>query len=156
MEWKEEQYEQLQKLIDDHKNQEGALMPVMQGAQEIFGCLPQDVQEKIAEGLGVTLSDVYGVSTFYSQFALEPKGKNVISVCLGTACYVKGAQAVLDKFCDTLGIKPGSTTKDGKFTLQATRCLGACGLAPVLMINDDVHGRVTPEEVPAILADYED
>ncbi|MDD4081739.1 MAG: NADH-quinone oxidoreductase subunit NuoE [Eubacteriales bacterium] len=156
MELKNEMYGRLQKVIEDHKSQEGALMPVMQAAQEIFGCISQDVQEKIADGLGVTLSEVYGVATFYSQFALEPKGHNVISVCMGTACYVKGAQAVLDKFSEALGVKPGHTTEDGKFTLQATRCLGACGLAPVLMINEDVHGRVTPEEVHAILAQYED
>lgn len=156
MEVTQDKYAQLQKVIDEHKNQEGALMPVMQAAQDIFGYLPQDVQIQIAEGLGITLSDVYGVATFYSQFALEPKGENVISVCLGTACYVKGAQAILDKICESLGIKPGGTTADGKFTLQATRCVGACGLAPVLMINEDVHGRVTPEEVPAILAQYED
>lgn len=156
MEVTQDKYAQLQKVIDEHKGQEGALMPVMQAAQEIFGCLPQDVQIQIADGLGITLSDVYGVATFYSQFALEPKGENVISVCLGTACYVKGAQAILDKICDSLGIKPGGTTADRKFTLQATRCVGACGLAPVMMINEDVHGRVTPEEVPAILAQYED
>ncbi len=156
MEVTQDKYAQLDQVINEHKDQEGALMPVMQAAQHIFGCLPQDVQEKIADGLGLTLSDVYGVATFYSQFALEPKGQNVISVCMGTACYVKGAQAVLDKICEALGIKPGGTTEDGKFTIQATRCVGACGLAPVLMINDDVHGRVTPEEVTAILADYED
>jgi len=156
MEVTQDKYAQLQKVIDEHKGQEGALMPIMQAAQEIFGCLPQDVQIQIADGLDITLSDVYGVATFYSQFALEPKGENVISVCLGTACYVKGAQAILDKICDSLGIKPGGTTADGKFTLQATRCVGACGLAPVMMINEDVHGRVTPEEVPAILAQYED
>lgn len=156
MEPKKDKFEQLQHILEEHKGQHGALMPVMQAAQEIFGCLSQDVQEAIADGLGVTLSEVYGVATFYSQFALQPKGQNIISVCMGTACYVKGAQAVLDKFSEALGIKPGGTTEDGKFTLQATRCLGACGLAPVLMINEDVHGRVTPEEVHAILAHYED
>jgi NADH:ubiquinone oxidoreductase subunit E len=114
------------------------------------------VQIKIAEGLDITLSEVYGVATFYSQFALAPKGENIITVCLGTACYVKGAQAILDKISDILDVKPGGTTKDGKFTLDATRCVGACGLAPVIIINDDVHGRVTPEDVPAILAQYED
>ncbi|MGI6687148.1 MAG: NADH-quinone oxidoreductase subunit NuoE [Christensenellales bacterium] len=156
MEVTQDKYAQLQKVIDEHKDQKGALMPVMQAAQDIFGCLPQDVQIKIAEGLDITLSEVYGVATFYSQFALAPKGENIINVCMGTACYVKGAQAILDKICDSLGIKPGGTTEDGKFTLQATRCVGACGLAPVMMINEDVHGRVTPEEVPAILAQYED
>jgi len=131
-------------------------MPIMHAAQEIFSYLPQDVQIEIAEGLGITLSEVYGVATFYSHFSLEPKGEHVISVCMGTACYVKGAQAVLDKLSDSLGIQPGGTTKDGKFTLLATRCLGACGLAPVLTVGEAVHGRVTPDEVPAILSLYED
>jgi len=156
MELMKDKYHQLKQVIDDHRDQDGALMPVMQAAQEIFGCLPQDVQEKIADGLGVTLSEVYGVATFYSQFTLQPKGQNVISVCMGTACYVKGSQAVLDKLSDSLGVKPGGTTKDGKFTLLATRCLGACGLAPVLTVDESVHGRVTPDEVPAILSIYED
>lgn len=155
MDQKTEKFAQLTKVIEEHKNEEGPLMPVMHAAQEIFGCIPQDVQERIADGLGITLSEVYGVATFYSQFALQPKGLHVISVCMGTACYVKGAQAVLDKLSEALGVKPGGTTEDGRFTLQATRCLGACGLAPVLMIDNDVHGRVTPEEVHAILAQYE-
>jgi len=152
---KAQQMEQLRQVIREHKDTPGPLMPVMQAAQDIFGYLPEDVQIEIAEGLGVTLSDVYGVATFYSQFALEPKGEHVISVCMGTACYVKGAQAVLDKLADSLGIQPGGTTKDGKFTLLATRCLGACGLAPVLTVDDEVHGRVTPESTPATLAIYE-
>ncbi|HOQ63846.1 MAG TPA: NADH-quinone oxidoreductase subunit NuoE, partial [Clostridia bacterium] len=148
---KQAQLEKLRQVIREHKDTPGPLMPVMQAAQNIFGYLPEDVQIEIAEGLGVTFSEVYGVATFYSQFTLEPKGEHVISVCMGTACYVKGAQAVLDKLADSLGIQPGGTTRDGKFTLLATRCLGACGLAPVLMVDDQVHGRVTPESVPAIL-----
>ncbi|NLO13766.1 MAG: NADH-quinone oxidoreductase subunit NuoE [Clostridiales bacterium] len=156
MEVTQDKYAQLQQVIDEYKDQQGPLMPVMQAAQEIFGCLPQDVQEKIADGLNITLSDVYGVATFYSQFALAPKGTHVINVCMGTACYVKGAQAVLDKLSESLGVKPGGTTADGKFTLQATRCIGACGLAPVIMVDEDVHGRLSPEDVPAILAKYED
>ena len=153
---KKEKFDQLHKVIQDHKDMPGPLMPVMHAAQEIFGYLPQEVQIEIAEGLGITLSEVYGVATFYSQFSLEPKGEHVISVCMGTACYVKGSQAVLDKLSDSLGVKPGDTTKDGKFTLLATRCLGACGLAPVLTVDESVHGRVTPDEVPAILSIYED
>ena len=108
----------------------------------------------IADGLGVTLSEVYGVATFYSQFSLQPKGEYVCGVCLGTACYVKGSQKVLDKLCSELGVEVGQTTKDGRFTVQATRCLGACGLAPVMMINDEVYGRLTPEDIPDILAKY--
>ena len=147
-------YEQLDQIILRHKNEAGALMPVMQEAQEIFGCVPLDVQERIAEGLHVTLSEVYGVATFYSQFALEPKGKYVVSVCLGTACYVKGSQQVLDKICEELGTPSGKTSSDGMFTIQATRCIGACGLAPVMTINEDVHGRITADDVPGILSKY--
>ena len=149
-----EKFEKLAQVIQDHKEQKGALMPVLQEAQNIFGCVSEDVQKIIAEGLGVTRSEVYGVATFYSQFSLQPKGEYVCGVCLGTACYVKGSQAVLDKLCEELEIQPGDTTKDGKFTVQATRCLGACGLAPVMMINDDVFGRLTPAEIPGILEKY--
>ena len=113
-----------------------------------------DVQKYIAAALHTTLSDVYGVATFYSQFSLQPKGEYLISVCLGTACYVKGSQKVLDKLSEELEIPVGSTSKDGKFTLQATRCLGACGLAPVMTINDEVYGRLTPDQIPTILEKY--
>jgi len=130
------------------------VMPVLQEAMNIFGYVPQDVQEIIAEGLGVTLSEVYGVATFYSQFSLEAKGEYVIGVCLGTACYVKGSQKIMDELTKQLGVEVGRTTKDGKFTLNATRCLGACGLAPVMMINDEVYGRLTPDQVSGILDQY--
>ncbi|MEA4927252.1 MAG: NADH-quinone oxidoreductase subunit NuoE [Candidatus Limiplasma sp.] len=146
-----EKFAELQKVIDEHKGQKGALMPVLQEAQGIFGCVPMDVQEYIADALDTTLSEVYGVATFYSQFSLQPKGKYVIGVCMGTACYVRGAQKVLDRVVKELGVEVGSTTEDGMFTLQATRCLGACGLAPVMMINDEVFGRLTEEEIPGIL-----
>lgn len=149
-----EKYEKLAQVIQEHKEQQGALMPVLQAAQNIFGCVPMDVQEIIADGLGVTLSEVYGVATFYSQFSLQPKGEYVCGVCLGTACYVKNSQKVLDRLCAELEIEVGQTTKDGRFTIQATRCLGACGLAPVMMINDDVYGRLTEDQVPGILAKY--
>ncbi len=149
-----EKYAQLQESINKHKGERGAVMPVLQEAMTIFGYVPQDVQEMIADGLGVTLAEVYGVSTFYSQFSLEPKGQNVIGVCLGTACYVKGSQKIIDKLTEELKVEPGRTTADGLFTLNATRCLGACGLAPVMMINDEVYGRLTPDQVPAILDNY--
>ena len=149
-----EKYEKLQEAIAKHKGERGAVMPVLLEAMNIFGYVPQDVQEMIADGLGATLSEVYGVSTFYSQFSLEPKGEHVIGVCLGTACYVKGSQKVLDRLSEELKIEVGRTTKDGKFTLNATRCLGACGLAPVMMIGDEVYGRLTPDQVPGILAKY--
>ena len=149
-----EKYEQLQEAIARHKGERGAVMPVLQEAMNIFGYVPQDVQEIIAEGLGVTLSEVYGVATFYSQFSLEAKGEYVIGVCLGTACYVKGSQKIMDELSKQLGVEVGRTTKDGKFTLNATRCLGACGLAPVMMINDEVYGRLTPDQVGGILDQY--
>ena len=149
-----EKYDALDAAIARHKGEPGALMPVLQEAQNIFGYVPQDVQQIIADGLGTTLAEVYGVATFYAQFSLEPKGQYVVGVCLGTACYVKGSQKVLDKLSEELKISVGKTTPDGVFTLNATRCLGACGLAPVMMINDEVYGRLTPDEVPAILNKY--
>ena len=149
-----EKYDALQELIASHKGQPGALMPVLQGAQNIFGYVPEDVQKIIADGLGCTLSEVYGVATFYAQFSLQPKGKYLMSVCLGTACYVKGSQKILDKLSEVLEIPVGKTTKDGNFTLEATRCLGACGLAPVMMVNGEVYGRLTPDDVPGIVEKY--
>ncbi|MGM9521571.1 MAG: NADH-quinone oxidoreductase subunit NuoE [Oscillospiraceae bacterium] len=149
-----EQEAKLKEVIAAHKDIPGALMPVMQQAQEIYGYLPIEVQSTIAEGLGVPLEEVYGVSTFYTQFALNPKGKYKISVCLGTACYVKGSQAVYDKITELLGIEEGGCTPDGKFSLESCRCVGACGLAPVMMINDDVYGRLTPDMIKDILEKY--
>ncbi|MDO4482956.1 MAG: NADH-quinone oxidoreductase subunit NuoE [Clostridia bacterium] len=149
-----EKYALLQEAIAKHKDVPGALMPVLQAAQEIFGYVPMDVQQIIADGLGTTLAEVYGVATFYAQFSLEPKGQYIVGVCLGTACYVKGSQKVLDKLSEELKVPVGKTTADGRFTLNATRCLGACGLAPVMMINDEVYGRLTPDEIPAIVAKY--
>ena len=149
-----EKFDKLQQIIDEKKNMQGALMPIMQAAQEIFGYLPIEVQQFIADGLKITLSEVYGVATFYAQFVLEAQGQHVIGVCLGTACYVKGSQAILDKLSDILKVPVGKTTPDGKFTLNATRCVGACGLAPVMMIGDEVYGRLQPEEVEGILSKY--
>lgn len=149
-----EKFAQLDQAIQELKDQPGALMPVLQRAQNIFGCVSLDVQKRIAEGLGVTLSEVYGVATFYAQFSLVPSGKYVISVCLGTACYVKGSKDVLDRVCKELDTKVGKTSADGLFTIKDTRCLGACGLAPVMMINDDVYGRLTPDQIPDIIAKY--
>lgn len=151
---KKEKFQQLDAAIARHKGEKGALMPTLQEAQAIFGHVPEDVQMVIAEGLDVPLSDVYGVATFYSQFSLEPQGKYIIGVCLGTACYVKGSQKVLDKIADELKMAAGRTSEDGLFTLNATRCLGACGLAPVMMINDEVYGRLTEDDIPGILAKY--
>ena len=149
-----EKYEALQNVINELKNEPGALMPIMQRAQDIFGYLPEEVQNYIAKELDIPVSDIYGVATFYAQYNLEPKGKYIISVCMGTACYVKGSQLVLDKLEEVLEIPAGRTTADGLFTLNATRCLGACGLAPVIMVNDDVYGRLTPDQIPAIIEKY--
>ena len=151
-----EQEEKLRQVIAEHKGQPGATMPVLQAAQEIFGYLPEEVQIMIAEGLDIPLSEVYGVATFYAQFTLNPKGKYQISICLGTACYVKGAGDILTAVEQKLGIKAGGITPDGKFSIDACRCIGACGLAPVLTVNEDVYGRLTADDVAGILEKYKD
>ncbi len=149
-----EQEKELMDVIAEYKNEQGALMPIMQRAQDIYGYLPIEVQEIIADNLNIPLSKVYGVATFYSQFALKPKGKYKIGVCMGTACYVKGSAKVLEKIQENLGIGMKETSEDGLFSIEDTRCLGCCGLAPVMMINDDVYGMVTPEQVSGILDKY--
>ena len=149
-----EQEAQLLEVIEQNRDVKGCLMPILQEAQNIYGYLPVEVQKIVAEKLGIPIEEVYGVSTFYSMFNLSPKGKYQISVCLGTACYVKGAQAILDKICDELKIGPGECTADGKFSIEACRCIGACGLAPVMMINEDVYGRLVPEDIPGIIEKY--
>lgn len=149
-----EQEKQLIELIASHKDMQGALMPVLQQAQEIYGYLPIEVQTMIAEGLGLPLEEVYGVATFYGQFTLNPKGEYQIAVCLGTACYVRGSGDVLERIEQKLGVERGGITADGKFSLDATRCLGACGLAPVMTINGEVFGRLVPADVDRILDQY--
>lgn len=151
----DEQEAQLKAIIDASKHDKHLVMAVMQKAQDIYGYLPFEVQVMIAEGMDVPLEKVYGISTFYAQFALSPKGKYNVSVCLGTACYVKGSQAILDEICNVLGVGSGECTLDGKFSVEECRCVGACGLAPVFMVNEDVYGRVTPDQVADILAKYE-
>lgn len=149
-----EQEAQLRQVIAEYKGTPGATMPVLQAAQEIFGYLPEEVQIIVAEGLDIPLSEIYGVASFYAQFTMNPKGQHQISICLGTACYVKGAADILTAVEKKLGIKTGSITKDGKFSLDACRCVGACGLAPVMMIGSDVYGRLTPDQVGPILDKY--
>lgn len=151
-----EQEQALKATIAEHKDDKGALMPVLQKAQELYGYLPIEVQTMISEEMGIPLEKVYGVATFYSQFSLNPKGKYRISVCLGTACYVKGSGDVFNTLQKVLGIKGGEITKDGLFSLDDCRCIGACGLAPVMTINDDVYGRLTGDEkeIKDILANY--
>lgn len=150
----QEQQEKLLEVIAKNKDLPGALLPVLHEAQEIYGYLPIEVQQMVADGLGVSLSEVYGVATFYSRFSLTPKGKHQISVCLGTACYVKGSDKVLEEVEKMLGIKSGECTPDGLFSIDSCRCVGACGLAPVMMIDEEVYGKLTPAEVHKIIADY--
>ena len=150
-----EQAAKLDAIIAECTGDVSMLMHVMQEAQEIYGYLPFEIQQKIADGMNVPMEKVYGVATFYAQFALSPKGKYAISVCLGTACYVKGAQEILDELSLQLGIDPEECTDDGKYSLTACRCIGACGLAPVLTVNEDVYGKITAADVKGILAKYE-
>ena len=149
-----EQEAQLKEVIAKYAGDKSNLMAVMQEAQGIYGYLPREVQVMIAEGMNVPLEKVYGVATFYAQFSLSPKGKYNISVCLGTACYVKGAQSLIDRLSEVLGIKAGECTADGKFSLEACRCIGACGLAPVLTVNEDVYGRLTDKDIDGIIEKY--
>lgn len=150
----QEQYQKLQEAIERYKDTKGALIPVLHCAQDIYGYIPYDVQREIAHKLSVPLCEIYGVVTFYSRFSLEPKGEYKINVCTGTACYVRGAQKVLDEIEEVLGIKMGHCTEDGKFSLDATRCVGACGLAPVVLVNEEVHGKMTPKMVEEIINKY--
>ncbi len=150
-----EQKEALEAVIEKHKGEAGALMPVLQEAQEIYGYLPEEVQKMIAAGLDVPYSEVFGVVTFYAQFLLNPKGQHPVAVCLGTACYVKGSGLLMEKLESLLGIPNGGITEDLKFSLDATRCIGACGLAPVLTIGEDVYGRLEPSQLEGILKKYQ-
>ncbi len=149
-----EKVEEFSAFLEELKDTKGAVMPALQKAEGLFDYLPIEIQNMISEKLNVPLSEVYGVATFYSQFSLIPKGENKIGVCLGTACYVKGSQSILDKVKGILHIDVGQTTEDRKFSLQATRCLGACGLAPVMTINGEVYGKLTPNDVEGIINKY--
>ena len=148
--------EELVAFIEANKNVDGPLMPIMQKAQESFGYLSLEAMTLIADALDIPVSKVYGVATFYAQFSLTPKGDNIIQVCTGTACYVKGAGDIMDKLSERLGIGAEECTPDGKYSLTACRCIGACGLAPVLTVNEDVYGRLTVDDVDDILAKYAD
>ncbi|HOO22489.1 MAG TPA: NAD(P)H-dependent oxidoreductase subunit E [Clostridia bacterium] len=151
-----EQEAALRKKLDEFKSVPGGLMPIMQAAQNIYGYLPIEVQKIIAEGMNVSLEEVFGIATFYSFFTLNPQGKNQVSICMGTACYVKGAGDVLSAISKNLGIENGECTADGKFSLVETRCIGCCGLAPVININNNVYGKLTAKDVDGILAKYKD
>lgn len=144
----------VKEIVARHMHSKGALIPVLHEVQESYGYLPDEIQEKIAKEMNISKSEVFGVISFYSHFATKPAGKYKISVCMGTACYVKGAGAVLDKLKEKLQVKVGQTTEDGQFTLEECRCLGCCGLAPVLTVNGKVYGRLTIDDVDTILKSY--
>ena len=151
-----EKVEKLDEVIKKYKNVDGALIPTLHEAQDIFGYLPMAVQKQISEGLDIPLAEIYGVVTFYSEFTLYQKGEFQVNVCLGTACYVKGSNDILKEFKKLLKIDVGQSTSDNKFTLEACRCVGACGLAPVVTVNEDVYGKLIPSDVKGILEKYKD
>ena len=150
-----EQEEQLLAVIAKYDGVPGKTMPILQEAQAIYGYLPIEVQKIIAEKTGIPLEEIYGIASFYAQFKLNPNGEIAIAVCLGTACYVKGSGDIIDEFSELLDLPVGSTSPDGKYSHEATRCIGACGLAPVLTVNGEVYGRLTKADVPGILAKYQ-
>jgi NADH-quinone oxidoreductase subunit E len=151
----ESKYQELQKVFDKYRNVKGALIPLLQEAQEIFGYLPGDVMKKISREIGVPFSKTFGVATFYSQFHLKPRGRNIIRLCQGTACHVRGAAKVFEAVSQDLGVSRNETTTDQRYTLETVACLGACGLAPVMMVNDDTHGRLTPDKAVSVIKNYE-
>ena len=151
-----EQEAALRAVIRKHAGEKGAMMPILQEAQEIYGYLPVEVQRIIALETGVSLEEIFGIASFYAQFKLNPDGQYSIAVCLGTACYVKGSGEIIEAISEQLGVPVGSTSSDGKYSIEATRCIGACGLAPVLTVNGEVYGRLTKADVPTIFAKYMD
>ncbi|MGM0471790.1 MAG: NADH-quinone oxidoreductase subunit NuoE [Bacillota bacterium] len=150
----EEYLKPLREVLANYTNEEKNIIPILQDVQEEYGYLPQDVLKEISESIDLAFSKIYGVATFYSQFHLEPRGDNIIRVCMGTACHVRGGEAVFEAVKDELGIDDGETTEDLKFTLESVACIGACGLAPVIMVNDQTHGRMTPDKVSEVLEEY--
>ena len=149
-----EQQEKMDEIIANYAETEGALIPVLHEVQEVIGYLPMEVQKYLSEKMNIPLAEIYGVITFYTQFSLNPKGEYKIGVCLGTACYVKGSGDILEKIKDIIKVEVGECSDDGKFSLEATRCIGACGLAPVMTINDEVYGRLVVDDIPGILEKY--
>ena len=151
----EEKLMRVKETIEKFKDMKGALIPVLHEVQDIYGYLPEEVLQVVSDGLQIPMTEIYGVASFYSFFSLEPKGEHVIHVCMGTACYIKGAQGILDRLSTDLNVPVGGTTEDGKFTLEATRCLGACGLAPVLTVCEKVHGRLMQGDIPKVIKTYQ-
>ncbi|MDA8222530.1 NADH-quinone oxidoreductase subunit NuoE [Desulfosporosinus sp.] len=145
----------LDEIIDKHKHSNGPLIPILQGAQEVYGYLPAHVIKHISKATRIPVARIYGVVTFYAQFRLTPVGRNLINICLGTACHVRGGAKVVEAIEKELKITDGATTEDGRFTLEVVACIGACGLAPVISINNEVHGRLSPDKIAGILAKYE-
>jgi NADH-quinone oxidoreductase subunit E len=143
-----------EQAINLHKDSKGCLIPILNESQKIFGCIPLGIQKRISEAIGIPLAEIYGVISFYSHFSVEPKGENIISICMGTACYVKNAQRILEEIESETNTPAGKTSTDGKFTVEATRCIGACGLAPVMTVNKDVYGHLSVDQVAAIIAKY--
>ncbi len=152
---KDPKQEALEAILAKYKGTKGALIPVLQQAQDVYGYLPKEALEQISKEMKIPLSEIFGVCTFYAQFKLMPRGRNIIRVCLGTACHVRGGAKIFEKVQQTLGIKDGETTEDLRYTIESVACIGACGLAPVIMVNDETHGRLTPDRIPEILAQYE-
>ncbi|SHE92969.1 NADH-quinone oxidoreductase subunit E [Desulfofundulus australicus DSM 11792] len=146
--------EALEKVFEQYRGTKGALIPLLQEAQEIYGYLPGEVMQRIATELKVPFSKVFGVATFYAQFHLKPRGRNIVRICQGTACHVRGAARVFQSVSEKLGVGKNETTADLRYTLETVACLGACGLAPVMMVNDDTHGRLTPERAAEVLEQY--
>lgn len=151
----QEKAKKLDAIVEKYKDTRGALIQVLHEVQEVYGYLPLEVQRAISEKMNIPLAEIYGVVSFYTQFSIYPKGKYQINVCMGTACYVKGANEILDKFRTRLSIDVGECTEDGMFSLEACRCIGACGLAPVVTINDDVYGKLVADDVDGIIDKYE-
>jgi len=149
-----ERFLKLESVIERHKDTKGALTQILNESQKIFGCIPMVVQKRISEALGIPLAEIYGVISFYSHFSIEPKGKNIVSICMGTACYVKNAQKILEEVRKETNTEDSKTSPDGKFTVEATRCIGACGLAPIMTINNDVYGHLSADQVAEIVAQY--
>lgn len=153
-EFSPEQLQQVDAIIVAHAGKPGALIPVLEQVQEVLGYLPESVQLLVAEGLNIPVANVYGVVTFYSFFTMVPRGRHNIRVCLGTACYVRGGQKILERLQDIIGIEPGGCTEDRRFSLETVRCLGACGLAPVIVVDDNTHGQMKPAKLESVLALY--
>lgn len=145
---------QIDEILARYAGRQGTLIPILQDVQNLYNYLPKDVLEYVAEKTGTPISEIYGVVTFYSLFHLNPRGRNIIRVCQGTACHVRGGKTILQALEKELGIKAGHTTSDLRFTLETVACIGACGLAPVMQVNEDTHGRLTPEKITAVLARY--